>query len=41
MRSLLSTEQLEEIDDRLAVTDVDPQSGTRYVRFWVDETRNR
>ena len=35
-RSLLSTEQLEEIDDRLAVTDVDPQ-GTRYVRFWVDE----
>ena len=37
VRPLLSTEQLEEIDDRLAVTDVDPQSGTRFVRFWVDE----
>ena len=36
VRSLLSTEQLEEIDGRLAVTDVDPQSGTRFVRFWVD-----
>ena len=37
VRSLLSTEQLEAIEDRLAVTDVDPQSGARYVRFWVDE----
>ena len=37
MRSLLSTEQLEEIDGRLAVLDVDPSSGTRFVRFWVDE----
>ena len=33
VRSLLSTEQLEEIDGRLAVTDVDPQYRTRYVRF--------
>ena len=31
VRSLLSTEQLEEVDDRLAVTDVDPHSGTRFV----------
>ena len=37
VRSLLSTEQLEEVDDRLAVTDVDPHSGSRFVRFWVDE----
>ena len=38
-RSLLSTEQLEEIDGRLAVTDEDPHTpGTRFVRFWVDET---
>ena len=36
VRSLLSTEQLEEIDDRLAVTDIDPHSGTRFVQFWVD-----
>ena len=37
VRSLLPTEQLEEIDGRLAVLDVDPSSGTRFVRFWVDE----
>ena len=37
VRSLLPTEQLEEIDGRLAVLDVDPYSGTRFVRFWVDE----
>ena len=35
VRSLLSTEQLEEIDGCLAVTDEDPHSGTRFVRFWV------
>ena len=38
VRSLLPTEQLEEVDGRLAVFDVDPSSGTRFVRFWVDET---
>ena len=38
VRSLLSTEQLVEIDGRLAVTDEDPHTlGTRFVRFWVDE----
>ena len=38
MRSLLSTERLEEIDGRLAVTDVDSHAhGVRYVKFWVDE----
>ena len=38
VRSLLSTEQLEEVDGRLAVMDVDPHNpGTRFVRFWVDE----
>ena len=37
VRSLLPTEQLEEIDGRLVVLDVDPSSGTRFVRFWVDE----
>ena len=37
VRSLLPTEQLEEVDGRLAVLDVDPSSGTRFVRFWVDE----
>ena len=37
VRSLLSTEQLEELDGRLAVTDEDPHSRTRFVRFWVDE----
>ena len=38
VRSLLSTEQLEEIDGRLAVTDEDPHTpGTRFVRIWVDE----
>ena len=38
VRSLLSTEQLEEVDGRLAVTDEDPHApGTRFVRFWVDE----
>ena len=38
VRSLLSSEQLEEIDGRLAVVDVSPTSGARVVRFWVDET---
>ena len=33
----MSSEQLEEIDDRLAVVDVSPTSGARVVRFWVDE----
>ena len=37
VRSLLSSEHLEEIDDRLAVVDVSPTSGARVVRFWVDE----
>ena len=37
MRSLLPTEQLKEIDGRLAVLDVDPSSGTRFLRFWVAE----
>ena len=38
VRSLLSTEQLEEVDGHLAVTDEDPHTpGTRFVRFWVDE----
>ena len=37
VRSLLPTEQLEEIDGRLAVLDIDPVSGTRFVKFWVDE----
>ena len=39
VRSLLPTEQLEEIDGRLAVLDTDPVSGTRFVKFWVDEVR--
>ena len=37
VRSLLSSEQLEEIDGRLAVVDNSPTTGTRAVRFWVDE----
>ena len=37
VRSLLSSEQLEEIDGRLAIVDTSPASGTRVVRFWVDE----
>ena len=37
VRSLLPTEQLEETDGRLAVLDIDPVTGTRFVRFWVDE----
>ena len=37
VRSLLPTEQLEETDGRLAVLDIDPVTGTRYVRVWVDE----
>ena len=37
VRSLLPTEQLEEISDRLAVLDVDPATGIRFVKFWVDE----
>ena len=37
VRSLLSSEQFEEIDGRLAVVDVSPTSGVRVVRFWVDE----
>ena len=38
VRSLLSTEQLEEIDGRLAIVDTSPTSGMRVVRFWVDES---
>ena len=38
VRSLLSTEQLEEIGGRLAVVDISPTSGRRVVRFWVDES---
>ena len=37
VRSLLSSEQLEEIDGRLAVVDTSPATGARVVRFWVDE----
>ena len=37
VRSLLPTEQLEETDGRLAVLDTDPNTGNRFVRFWVDE----
>ena len=37
VRSLLSSEQLEEMDGRLAVVDVSPSSGARFVKFWVDE----
>ena len=37
VRSLLSTEQLEEVGGRLAVVDISPTSGRRVVRFWVDE----
>ena len=37
VRSLLPTEQLEETDGRLAVLDVDPATGTRFVKFGVDE----
>ena len=38
MRSLLSTERLEDIDGRLAVTDEDScASGVRYMKFWVDD----
>ena len=37
VRSLLPTEQLEEIDGRLAVLDNDPTTGTRFVKFRVDE----
>ena len=33
VRSLLPSEQLEEVDGRVAVLDVDPSSGTRFVRF--------
>ena len=38
VRSLLSSEQLEEIDGRLAIVDTNPVSGARVVRFWVDES---
>ena len=34
--SLLSTEVMEEIDGRLAVTDVDA-AGQQYVKFWIDD----
>ena len=37
VRSLLSTEHLEEVDGRLAILDIDPATGTRFVKFWVDE----
>ena len=35
MRSLLPTERVEELDGRLAVTDVD-SSGNRFVKHWLD-----
>ena len=35
VRSLLSTEELQEVEGRLAVVDV-VSSGNRFVRFWVD-----
>ena len=38
VRSLLSTEQLEEIGGRMAIVDTSPTSGMRVVRFWVDES---
>ena len=38
VRSLLSSEQLEEIDGRLAIVDTSSVSGERVVRFWVDES---
>ena len=41
VRSLLSTEQLEELDGRLAIVDTNSVSGTRVVRFWVDEPPSR
>ena len=37
VRSLLPTERLEEIDNRLVVVDVGPTTGTQFVKFWVDE----
>ena len=37
VRSLLSSEQLEEMEGRLAVVDVSPTTGARFVKFWVDE----
>ena len=37
VRTLLSTEQLEEIGGRLAIVDTSPTSGRRVVRFWVDD----
>ena len=36
VRSLLSTDEIEEVDGRLAVTDVD-SNGQRYVKFWSDD----
>ena len=38
VRSLLSTEQLEEVGGRLAIVDTSPTSGRRVVRFWVDDS---
>ena len=38
MRSLLSTERLEDVEGRLAVTDVDSNGNRFVVKFWVDET---
>ena len=38
VRSLLSTEQLEEVEGRLAIVDTSPTSGRRVVRFWVDDS---
>ena len=37
VRSLLTSEQLEDMDGRLAVVDVHPSTGVRFVKFWVDE----
>ena len=39
VRSLLSTEMMEEVDGRFAVTNVDC-NGQRYVKFWIDDSHN-
>ena len=39
MRTLLSTETVEEIDGCMAMTDVDA-AGQRCVKFWIDNTHD-
>ena len=39
VRSPFSTEAMEEVDGRLAVTDVG-SNGPRYVKFWIDKFSN-